>query len=103
MALVAILGTTISPYLFFWQASSEVDELKAAGATTPLTGRRGLRVKELQAARLDIFIGLAFSNVVMHFIILSSAAALHAQGKANIYTDGQAASALAPPAWRLDL
>src|SRR5437867_8019360 len=96
MALVAVLGTTISPYLFFWQASSEVDELKAAGATTPLTGRRGLRVKELQAARLDIFIGMAFSNVVMYFIILTSEAVLHAQGKTNIESASQAAAALAP-------
>src|SRR5438034_1017929 len=96
MALVAVLGTTISPYLFFWQASSEVDELKAAGATTPLTGRRGLRVKELQAARLDIFIGMAFSNLVMYFIILTSAAVLHAHGKTNIETASQAAAALAP-------
>src|SRR5438128_4212606 len=96
MALAAVLGTTISPYLFFWQASSEVDELKAAGATTPLTGRRGLRVKELQAARLDIFIGMAFSNVVMYFIILTSAAVLHAHGKTNVETASQAAAALAP-------
>lgn len=96
MALVAVLGTTISPYLFFWQASSEVDELKAAGATRPLTGRRGLRLKELHAARLDIFIGMAFSNLVMYFIILTSAAVLHAHGQNNIETTSQAAAALAP-------
>jgi len=96
MALVAVLGTTISPYLFFWQASSEVDELKAAGATRPLTGRRGLRLKELHAARLDIFIGMAFSNLVMFFIILTSAAVLHAHGKTNVETASQAAAALAP-------
>jgi Mn2+/Fe2+ NRAMP family transporter len=96
MALVAVLGTTLSPYLFFWQASSEVDELKAAGATTPLIGRRGLRLKELQAARVDIFIGMAFSNLVMYFIILTSAAVLHAHGKTNVETASQAAAALAP-------
>src|SRR5437868_15520442 len=50
MALVAVLGTTISPYLFFWQASSEVDELRAAGRTTE-AGRRGLKLSELRAAR----------------------------------------------------
>jgi Mn2+/Fe2+ NRAMP family transporter len=61
-----------------------------------LTGRRGLRVKELQAARLDIFIGMAFSNLVMYFIILTSAAVLHAHGKTNIETASQAAAALAP-------
>ena len=98
MALVAVLGTTISPYLFFWQASSEVDELRAAGATTPLTGRRGLKLAELRAARLDIFIGMAFSNLVMYFIILTSAAVLHANGKTDIQTAGQAAAALAPVA-----
>ena len=96
MALVAVLGTTISPYLFFWQASSEVDELRAAGATTPLTGRRGLKPAELRVARLDIFIGMAFSNLVMYFIILTSAAVLHANGKTDIQTAGQAAAALAP-------
>src|SRR6202158_3090309 len=71
MALVAVLGTTISPYLFFWQASSEVDELAAAGAHNPQTGRRGLRRSALRAARTDVLIGLAFSNRVMYFIILT--------------------------------
>lgn len=96
MALVAVLGTTISPYLFFWQASSEVDELLAAGATQPIKGRRGLQLSELHAARADILIGMAFSNLVMYFIILTSAAVLHAHGKTNIQTADQAAAALAP-------
>jgi NRAMP (natural resistance-associated macrophage protein)-like metal ion transporter len=95
MALVAVLGTTISPYLFFWQASSEVDELTAAGATTD-AGRRGLKRSELHAARVDILIGMAFSNLVMYFIILTSAAVLHAHGKTDIQTADQAAAALAP-------
>jgi NRAMP (natural resistance-associated macrophage protein)-like metal ion transporter len=95
MALVAVLGTTISPYLFFWQASSEVDELTAAGGTTE-AGRRGLRRAELRAARLDIVIGMAFSNLVMYFIILTSAAVLHAHGRTDIQTADQAAAALAP-------
>ena len=94
MALVAVLGTTLSPYLFFWQASSEVDELTAAGATTE-EGRRGLKKSELRAARVDIMIGMAFSNMVMYFIILTSAAVLHAHGK-TIQTADQAAAALAP-------
>src|SRR5256886_16945546 len=68
MALVAVLGTTISPYLFFWQASSEVDELAAAGATNPQAGRHGLRLSELRAARTDVLIGMAFSNLVMYFL-----------------------------------
>ncbi len=96
MALVAVLGTTISPYLFFWQASSEVDELTAAGATNPQAGRRGLRRAELRAARTDVVIGMAFSNLVMYFIILTSAAVLHAHGKTEVQTADQAAAALAP-------
>jgi len=96
MALVAVLGTTISPYLFFWQASSEVEELAAAGATNPQVGRRGLRLSELRAARTDVLIGMAFSNLVMYFIILTSAAVLHAHGKPGVQTADQAAAALAP-------
>jgi Mn2+/Fe2+ NRAMP family transporter len=96
MALVAVLGTTLSPYLFFWQASSEVEELNAAGATRPLLGRRGLKRAELRAARADIVIGMAFSNLVMYFIILTSAAVLHAHGKTGFQTAAQAAAALEP-------
>src|SRR3989475_2759671 len=96
MALVAVLGTTISPYLFFWQASSEVDELAAAGATNPRAGRHGLRLSELRAARADVLIGMAFSNLVMYFIILTSAAVLHTHGKTGVQTAAQAAAALAP-------
>ena len=96
MALVAVLGTTISPYLFFWQASSEVDELTAAGATSPQAGRHGLRRAELRAARTDVVIGMAFSNLVMYFIILTSAAVLHAHGKTDVQTADQAAASLAP-------
>mgnify|MGYP003701308361 CR=1 FL=1 len=94
-ALVAILGTTISPYLFFWQASSEVDEMKAAGKTDE-AARRGVQIEELKAARFDIFTGMLFSNVVMFFIILTSAAVLHAHGKTDIQTADQAAAALTP-------
>jgi NRAMP (natural resistance-associated macrophage protein)-like metal ion transporter len=96
MALVAVLGTTISPYLFFWQASAEVDELAKTGATNPERGRRGLRLSELRAARSDVVIGMAFSNLVMYFIILTSAAVLHAHGKTGVQTADQAAAALAP-------
>jgi NRAMP (natural resistance-associated macrophage protein)-like metal ion transporter len=96
MALVAVLGTTISPYLFFWQASSEVDELAAAQETNPLVRRRRGTAAELRAARVDIVVGMAFSNLVMYFIILTSAAVLHAHGKTDIQTANQAAAALAP-------
>jgi Mn2+/Fe2+ NRAMP family transporter len=94
-AIVAVLGTTISPYLFFWQASSEVDEMKAAGKVD-LASRRGVKVSEMKAARVDIFIGMLFSNAVMFFIILTSAAVLHAHGKTDIQTADQAAAALTP-------
>jgi len=94
-ALVAVLGTTISPYLFFWQASSEVDEMRAAGMKTE-EQRHGVRTEELKAARADILIGMLFSNLVMFFIILVAGAVLHAHGKTGIQTADQAAQALAP-------
>ncbi len=74
--LVGILGTTISPYLFFWQASQEVEEEKSHGRTT-LAQRRGATAHELADARLDVNTGMLFSNVVMFFIILATGATLH--------------------------
>jgi Mn2+/Fe2+ NRAMP family transporter len=68
--VVAILGTTISPYLFFWQASSEVEEMKAAGARTEKE-RQGVTRRELKAARIDVAIGMLFSQLVMYAIILT--------------------------------
>jgi Mn2+/Fe2+ NRAMP family transporter len=73
-----------------------VDELLAAGDASPLQGRSGLRRAELHAARADILIGLAFSNLVMYFIMLTSAAVLHEHGRTGIQTADQAAAALAP-------
>ena len=92
-AFVAILGTTISPYLFFWQASSEVDELKAAGGRTEKE-RRGITRAELRAARTDVVVGMAFSQIVMYSIILTTAAVLNAHGITNIQTAQGAAEAL---------
>ncbi|HYS96967.1 MAG TPA: Nramp family divalent metal transporter [Candidatus Dormibacteraeota bacterium] len=94
-ALVAIFGTTISPYLFFWQASSEVDEMRAAGKLTE-TARRGVALSELRAARADILVGMFFSNLVMFFIMFTAATVLHAHGKTDIHSAEQAAQALAP-------
>src|ERR1035437_6306637 len=94
-AFVAILGTTISPYLFFWQASSEVDEMKAAGATTEQE-RRGTTRKELRAARIDVSVGMFFSQLVMYCIILASGTVLHSSGHSGIQTAQQAAQALKP-------
>jgi NRAMP (natural resistance-associated macrophage protein)-like metal ion transporter len=93
--VVAILGTTISPYLFFWQASSEVDEMKAAGATTE-SERRGTTRKELRAARADVAVGMLFSQVVMYSIILTSATVLNGSGHTGVATAQQAAEALRP-------
>ena len=97
--LVAILGTTISPYLFFWQASEEVEEEKAAGQST-LSQRRGASVKELELRRMDVGVGTFFSNLVMFFIILTTALTLHRHGLTHIETSREAAQALEPIAGR---
>jgi Mn2+/Fe2+ NRAMP family transporter len=93
--LVAMLGTTISPYLFFWQASEEVEEEKAAGQST-LAKRRGATVKELQLRQMDVGVGTFFSNMVMFFIILTTAITLNRHGLTHIETTRQAAEALRP-------
>jgi len=97
--LVAILGTTISPYLFFWQASEEVEEEKAAGQST-LARRRGATRTELQLRRMDVGVGTFFSNLVMFFIILTTAITLNRHGITHIETSRQAAEALRPFAGR---
>ena len=93
--LVAILGTTISPYLFFWQSSQEVEEEKAIGRRM-LAWRKGATRREIGARKMDVGIGTFFSNLVMYFIILSTALTLHAHGTTNIETTKQAAEALLP-------
>ena len=86
--LVGILGTTISPYLFFWQASQEVEEDRKRGKAT-VAQRRGSTNLELSVARDDVLTGMFFSNLVMFFIILTTAATLHAHGVRNIETAKQ--------------
>jgi NRAMP (natural resistance-associated macrophage protein)-like metal ion transporter len=93
--LVGILGTTISPYLFFWQAAEEVEEDRKHGKTT-VAQRRGSTNQELRAAKEDVFTGMFFSNLVMFFIILTTAATLHVHGIQNIETARQASEALRP-------
>ncbi len=93
--LVAILGTTISPYLFFWQASQEVEEEKAQGERT-LKQRQGMTAKELAIRRMDVGIGTFASNLVMFFIIVVTAVTLHKHGITQIETSKQAAEALRP-------
>jgi NRAMP (natural resistance-associated macrophage protein)-like metal ion transporter len=97
--LVAILGTTISPYLFFWQTSEEVEEQKAAGQST-LAERRGASSEDLMMRRIDVGVGAFFSNIVMFFIILTTAITLHRHGNTHIETARQAAEALRPFAGR---
>jgi NRAMP (natural resistance-associated macrophage protein)-like metal ion transporter len=92
--VVAILGTTISPYLFFWQAAQEVEEERAMGRN--LARRRGATPQELGACRTDVITGMFASNVIMYFIILTTAATLHAHGRTNIATAQAAADALRP-------
>ena len=93
--LVAILGTTISPYLFFWQTSEEVEEEKSAGQNT-LAQRRGATPEELELRNIDVGVGAFFSNAVMFFIILTTAITLNRHGLVNIETSRQAAEALRP-------
>jgi len=93
--LVAILGTTISPYLFFWQTSEEVEEEKADGQIT-LAQRRGATQQELELRNIDVGVGAFFSNMVMFFIILTTALTLNRHGITHIETSRQAAEALRP-------
>lgn len=92
--LVGILGTTISPYLFFWQASQEVEEERAQGKT--LAQRKGATDEDLRRLRVDVLTGMFASNLIMYFIILTTAATLHAHGVVKIETAKQAAEALRP-------
>jgi NRAMP (natural resistance-associated macrophage protein)-like metal ion transporter len=93
--LVAILGTTISPYLFFWQASQEVEEEKAMGRRL-LVQRQGATKREIKDRKLDVGVGTFFSNFAMYFIILTTAIVLHKRGITDINTSKQAAEALRP-------
>ena len=93
--LVAILGTTISPYLFFWQSSQEVELEKAMGRRMRVQ-REGANSREIIDRKLDVGTGTFFSNLVMYFIILTAAVTFHTHGVTNIETSKQAAEALKP-------
>jgi len=99
-ALVAVLGTTISPYLFFWQASQEVEEVRNNRGEKALKHAPSQAPAQLERIRLDTYLGMGFSNIVAFFIILTSAATLHAHGITEISTSAQAAQALEPLAGR---
>ena len=104
LMVVAVLGTTISPYLFFWQASQEVEEMthsKYRGPRRPLKELRRGGHPEIDRIAIDTTVGMIFSNAIAFFIILTTAAVLNAGGNTNIQTAAQAAAALRPLAGEL--
>ena len=98
--VVAVFGTTISPYLFFWQSAEEVEEERLAG-TGALLDHPDDAPEELRRIGIDTYIGMAFSNLISFFIILTTAMTLHAAGVTDIATSAQAAEALRPIAGEL--
>ncbi len=94
--IVAILGTTISPYLFFWQASEEADNERIDPQAHALIDAPGEARDEFRRIEIDTYLGMAFSNVIALFIIITTAATLNAHGVTNIQTSEQAAQALRP-------
>jgi Mn2+/Fe2+ NRAMP family transporter len=95
-ALVAVLGTTISPYLFFWQSAEEVEEMQSAPREKALKQTPGRATAHLHRIKIDTYLGMAFSNFIAYFIILTVAVTLNAHGKKDIATAAQAAEALRP-------
>jgi NRAMP (natural resistance-associated macrophage protein)-like metal ion transporter len=94
--IVAIFGTTISPYLFFWQASQEAEDQRVDVTKQPLIDKHYGAQKEFHRIRADTVVGMAFSNLIAISIIMTAAATLHAAGKTDIQTSAQAAEALKP-------
>ena len=94
--VVAILGTTISPYLFFWQAEEEVEEVKERPGASPLIRAPDQAKSEFRRIRIDTYVGMAFAHLVALFIIISTAVTLHAHGVTDIQTSAEAALALKP-------
>ena len=94
--IVAILGTTISPYLFFWQASQEAEDQRVDATKRPLIEKHYGAQKEFHRIRADTIIGMAFSNLIALSIIVTAAATLHAAGKTDIQSSAEAAEALRP-------
>jgi NRAMP (natural resistance-associated macrophage protein)-like metal ion transporter len=95
-ALIAVLGTTISPYLLFWQSGEEVEQMENAPAERPLKEASAQAPKQLRRIKIDTYVGMAFSNLIAYFIILTAAATLHTHGKTDIGSAAEAAEALRP-------
>lgn len=93
---IAVMGTTISPYLFFWQASQEVEEVRTTRGDKALKRAPRQAQAQFERIRMDTYIGMALSNIVAFFIILTTAATLHAHGETAVGSAAQAAKALAP-------
>lgn len=96
LTIVALFGTTISPYLFFWQSAQEAEEILDSPRDRPLKRSRGKAAAQFRRMRIDTFVGMALSNVVSISIILATAATLHAHGTTQINTAADAANALRP-------
>jgi Mn2+/Fe2+ NRAMP family transporter len=96
--IVGVFGTTISPYLFFWQSSEEVEDIQAHTGARPLVEAPGEAPAELKRIGWDTFLGMGYSNVIAFFIMLSTAVTLNAAGVTSVQTAAQAASALRPVA-----
>jgi Mn2+/Fe2+ NRAMP family transporter len=95
-ALVAVLGTTISPYLLFWQSAEEVEQMKSAPGEEALKKAPQQAPEQFQRIKIDTYFGMAMSNLIAYFIILTTAVTLHDHGKTDIGTAAQAAEALRP-------
>jgi NRAMP (natural resistance-associated macrophage protein)-like metal ion transporter len=100
VGVVAVFGTTISPYLFFWQASEEAEDERVDPNAKPLIEAPIQARRELRRIRIDTFVGMGISNLVGLFIIITTAATLNAHGVTDIATSAQAAEALRPVAGR---
>ena len=95
-ALIAVLGTTISPYLLFWQSEEEVEGMEETAGGKPLTKAPRQAPEQLQRIKIDTYFGMAVSNLIAYFIILTAAVTLHTHGKTDIDSAAQAAEALRP-------
>lgn len=94
--VVAVFGTTISPYLFFWQASQEVEEQQASPLAKPLKNAPDQALENFHRIKVDTMVGMGFSNTIAFFIVLTTAVTLNLHGVVDIQTSEQAASALRP-------
>ena len=95
-ALIAVLGTTISPYLLFWQSGEEVEQMESEPKEKPLKTAPQQAPVQFQRIKIDTYVGMAFSNLIAYFIILTAAATLHTHGKTDINSASEAAEALRP-------